>query len=234
MNTMEEKITLLVNFDERYAETFKRIAMDTAQLYTTLFNGAFSTKVDRIHIINHFFVGTKILKAVKVCLVRGISVTINGEDIDEWNDLRPYQQDIFNFIEDMSAKEETASVLNIIASDLTLIHEYSKGIDEFHTFLDSYIRSSGYDVSMSSASTYDKLSSGTYEDRTGHKVSYSLNYTPTGTTYKTTLLDKLNMYLNVKWYIENGFIPERIERDEDVVVPVSACDLSTQMLFYGD
>jgi hypothetical protein len=229
-----DKLTLIVNFDEKFAETTKRIDMETNGLYTTLYNGAFSDRVDTIYIMNHFFIGTKILKAVKVCLVRGIRCIINGSPIDEWNDLRPYQQDIFNFIEDMSAKEETSQVLNIIASDMVLIREYSKGLDEFHEFLDSYIRNSGYDVSLSSASTYDKLSSGTYEDRTGHRVTYSLNYTPTGVTYRTSLLDKLCMYQNIKFYIDNGFEPERVDKDADIVVPISACDLTTQMMLYGD
>lgn len=230
---MESKITLVVNFVERYAETHKRIDMDKEQLYSTLFSGAFSDKVGHIHIVCDF-VGTKILKALKVCLVRGITVDVNGKLIAEWEDLRPYQQNIIDFINDMDVKEETASVLNLIVGNAVLIKEYTKGIEELHRFLDDFIKNSGYDVSMSSATTYDKLSSGTYEDRTGHRVSFALNYTPSGSRYHVSLLDKLNMYINVCWYKEHGFEPERIERDEEVVVPVSACDLSTQMLFYGD
>lgn len=228
---MEDKITLVINFVERYAETHKRISMDKEQLYSTLFSGAFSDKVGHIHIVCDF-VGSKVLKALKVCLVRNITVDINGKDIAEWEDLRPYQQSIIDFINDMDVKEETADVLNIIVGNTTLIREYSKGIEELHRFLDTFIRDSGYDVSMSSATTYDKKSCGSYEDRTGHRVQFALNYTPTGTSYHVSLLDKLRVYTNVCWYKEHGFEPER--NDEEIVVPVSACDLSTQMLFYGD
>ena len=228
---MEGKITLVINFVEGYAETHKRIDMDKEQLYSTLFSGAFSDKVGHIHIVCDF-IGSKVLKALKVCLVRGIAVNVNGKEITEWEDLRPYQQSIIDFINDMEVKEETASVLNLIVGNTVLIRKYTEGIEELHRFLDDFIKSSGYDVSMSSATTYDKRSCGSYEDRTGHRVQFALNYTPTGTTYHVSLLDKLNMYMNVCWYKEHGFTPER--NDEEIVVPVSACDLSTQMLFYGD
>lgn len=226
-------MVLTINFDLKSATTTKTVETDINGLYAILYNGAFSSNVKTIHIINSFFIGTRILKAVRVCLVRGITCTLNGTVVDTWDALRPYQQAVFDFIEDMHNKEETAVVYNLIVQNRELIPYYCQGLDELHLYLDACINESDYDVSMSSIGSYDKLSHGSYRDHTGlHE--WSLNYTPKGTTYRTSLLDKLNMYTNVKWYAENGFEPERVRKDEDIVVPVSACDLSTQMLFYGD
>ena len=226
-------MVLTVNFDTKTATTIKTVATDSNGLYSILYNACFSNNVDTIHVINTFFVGTKIIKAVKVCLVRGIAVTINGSSVCDWEDLRPYQQSVYEFIESMNNKEEAVAVYNLILQNKELIPYYYNGLDELHLYLDACIKESGYDVSMSSITSYDKLSHGTYRDAQGlHE--WSLNYTPKGTSYQTSLLDKLQMYTNIKWYKDNGFIPERVDRDTDIVVPVSACDLSTQMLFYGD
>lgn len=224
---------LTLDFDNKKATTTKTINAEQDTLYSILYNACFSNNVDSIHIINTFFVGTKIIKAIKVCLVRGIAVKVNNADVNDWEDLRPYQQNVYEFIETMNSKEEAAVVYNIILHNRELIPLYYKGLDELHSYLDACINESGYDVSMSSTTSYDKLSHGSYRDHTGlHE--WSLNYTPKGTTYQTSLLDKLQMYTNIQWYRENGFIPERIDKDSDIVIPVSACSLSTQMMFYGD
>ena len=226
-------MVLTINFDTKSATTIKTVETDNNGLYSILYNACFSNNVDTIHIVNTFFVGTKIIKAVKVCLVRNITVTINGAPVSTWEDLRPYQQSVYEFIESMNNKEDAVTVYNIILQNKELIPYYYNGLDELHLYLDACIKESGYDVSMSSVTSYDKLSHGTYRDVHGlHE--WSLNYTPKGTSYQTSLLDKLQMYTNIKWYRDNGFIPERVDRDEDIVVPVSACVLSTQMLFYGD
>ena len=231
---MDKKL-LVVNFDERYAETEKRVQLkNTDEIYNILYKGAFSDKVGHINIINSFFIGSKILRAVKVCLVRGIECTINDVHVDGWNALNPYQQKIFDFAEEMSNKEIASAVINIITKDIELIAKYRDGIEVLHTYLDGYIKNSGYDVSMSSASTFDYLSCGSYEDRQGHRQEFSRNFTKTGTSYRTSLLDKLQMYLNIRWYEQHGFEPERIDRDADIVVPVSACDLTTQIMLYSD
>lgn len=226
-------MVLTINFDTKSAITTKTVETDNNGLYSILYNAVFSTNIDTIHIVNSFFVGTRIIKAVRVCIVRGIAITINGISVNDWDDLRPYQQSVYEFIENMNNTETATKVYNIILQNRELIPYYYRGIDELHLYLDAYITNSEYDVDMSSIDSYDKLSHGSYRDCTGlHE--WSLNYTPKGTTYRTSLLDKLNMYINVKWYEENGFEPERTHKDEDIVVPVSACDLSTQMLFYGD
>lgn len=225
------KLELIINFDELTATTTKCVGTDNNGLYTILYNGAFSNNVSAIHIINHFFVSAKILKAVRVCLVRNISCTINGKDISCWEDLRPYQQDIYEYVERISETADATKAFNLIVQNRELINHYKEGIDNLHTFLDSYIHNSGYDVSLSSAISCDTLSSGRYVDSTGEH-EWSRNYTKKETQYRVSLLDKLMMYINIKWYQENGFEPER--NDSDIVVPVSACDLSTQMYFYGD
>lgn len=207
----------------------KTVKPGTAGLYTILYNGAFSTNVTGIHILKEGFITSKIIKAVKVCLVRGIEVIINTDYIADFEALKPYEQAIFDFIEGLEVQEETAKVLDIIVHNRELIAEYAKGIDNLHLFLDAYVQNSGFDVSMASATSYDKLSNGVMEDSYGHKVEWSRNYTAKYTVYHTSLLDKLNMYLNVKWYIANGFEPERIDKDADIVVPVSACSEYLQM-----
>lgn len=224
-------MNLIINFDELTATTTKTIRADQQGLYNILFNGAFSNNVKHISIVNSYFVGSRIIQACKVCLARGIDVTVNGVDYPDYDSLRPLQQNIFDFIESMEMKEQLAQCTNIITANRELIPYYTQGIEELHTFLDAVIHNSGYDVEMSSATSFDKLSHGSYEDNRG-KHEWSRNYTAKGTAYDTTLLDKLHMYMNIKFYEEHGFAPERQEEEPAVVVPVSACDLSIQMMFY--
>jgi hypothetical protein len=231
------KHILTINFDTMVVGTEEKILpayKDIRDVYNKLWNGAFSDKVERIVVINSKFISKEIIRASKVCLMRGIEIVLNNKLIEEWNDLNPYQAECRDFAERMQSKEESAMVLDIIIDNKELHRPYSAGLEQLHTFLNGHIKESGYDVSLSSYAPYDKLSCGTYEDRQGHKHEYSRNYTKQGNTYKTTLFDKLQMYLNIKWYQAHNFIPEYIKRDEDIVVPVSACDPSMHLYLYGD
>jgi hypothetical protein len=221
-------MNLTINFDTLTATTSVKSIQSTQDgLYSILFNGAFSNNVKHIDIVNSYFVGSRIIQACKVCIARSIGLTVNGIELPDYDSLRHLQQNIFDFIESIEMKEQLAQCTNIIVANRELIPYYTQGMEELHTFLDAVIHNSGYDVDMSSLTSYDKLSHGSYEDNLGvHE--WSRNYTAKGTTYAVTLLDKLNMYLNIKFYKEHGFLPERTE--PEVVVPVSACDLSVQML----
>lgn len=233
-------MNLTIDYDNKIASTDvgAKDNLDTDKLNSILYDGAFSNNIKHINIINSFFIGSKILKAVKVCLARKIDVSINGKDVDSWDALMPYQSDIAEFAMKKEAEALSDEVYNIIINNKELIHPFSKGIDVLHTFLDASIKESNYDVSLSSVTSYDKKSCGTYEDRQGHKHEYSRNYTKRSSYYTTSLHDKLMMYLNIKWYQANGFIPERVERLDDVVVPISACDTNTEyklmMYLYGE
>lgn len=259
-------MNLTINFDKQIAITDVGVKdnLDTDRLYNILYDGAFSKNVKHISIINSFFIGKKILKAVKVCLVREIEVSINGTAIDSWEALMPYQSEITEYAMKKEAEAMSAEVYNIIINNKELIHPFSRGIDTLHSFLDTYIYASQYDVSMSSTTSYDTKSCGTYEDRQGHKHEYSRNYIKRKPSSTVSLYDKLQMYFCCKWFTANSFqveskdgistsdidsytgedishIPIAVDRYktmEDVVVPISACDTNTEykvmMYLYGE
>lgn len=259
-------MNLTIDYDNKIASTDvgAKDNLDTDKLNSILYDGAFSNNIKHISIINSFFIDRKILKAVKVCLARKIDVSINGKDIDSWDALMPYQSDITEYAMKREAEAMSDEVYNIIIHNRELIQPYSKGIDVLHSFLDTYIYASQYDVSMSSLSSYDTLSCGTYEDRQGHKHEYSRNYTKRKPSSTVSLYDKLQMYFCCKWFADNKFqveskdgistsdvdsytgedishIPIAVDRYkgmDDVVVPISACDINTEyqvmMYLYGE
>ena len=192
-----------INFDNNTATGTRTLSCTSEKLYSLLFQGAFSDKVTHLSVIKTSFVTSKIIRAIKVCLAREVPCSINGTNINTWSDLNPYTERITEFIEDMNSCDVRSAVLTIISKNKELIPAYQRGNEFLHTFLDAVIRDSGYDVSLSSESSYDTLSCGTYEDRQGHKHEYARNFTKKVATYRTSLLDKLNLYLNIKWYREH-------------------------------
>ena len=84
---------------------------------------------------------------------------------------------------------------------------------------------------MSSTSHRDKPNHAEYKG-----VEYNYDYIRHATMYVVSLQDLLNMYINIKWYVANGFEPEIVERSEDTptVVPFSACEKGVGMYVYSD
>ncbi len=211
-------MNLTIDYDNKIASTDvgAKDNLDTDRLNSILYDGAFSNNIKHISIINSFFIGRKILKAVKVCLTREIDVSINGKDVDSWDALMPYQSDITEYAMKKEAEAMSDEVYNIIIHNKELIHPFSEGINVLHSFLDTYIYASKYDVSMSSTSSYDTKSCGIYEDRQGHKHEFSRNYTKRKPSSYVSLYDKLQMYINCKYYQSVGIKTETdgINRDD--------------------
>ena len=126
-----------------------------------------------------------------------------------------------------------------------------KSIDELIEVLRSQIKLSGYDVSLQSIITTDGLNHGEVEDEYGKPKQWSRDYTKHYERYNQTLNDLLLMYISCKFYAQhdikadfnNGIAETDIDsytgdvileavqihsRDEDVVVPRSACGLGLQ------
>ena len=150
-------------------------------------------------------------------------------------------------------------MMNLTQENINLIINYARELMPFAKngtlteVLESQIRLSGYDVSMSSEDITDGKNHGTVETAKG-KESWSRTYTKHYTRYNTQLNDLLKMYISCKWYAQHDIsnesnpygistndvdeytgevITEAIQIDlhkDDVVVPVSACGEYTQML----
>lgn len=176
-----------------------------------------------------------LLRALKYAYMMNIELTINGEYFADFQQFKKYDQAIFDYRQAMEDKETITQIINRIMRDPVLLKEYSKGIDALHVFLDAVIYDSGYDVSMNTATTYDKLSHVKWRDNKGEH-EFDFDYTRKGQAYTTTLLDKLNMYDNIQYYKAHGFMSEREAREKEmadydnIVIPVSACDLTAQMI----
>lgn len=166
------------------------------------------------------------------------------KEFDNWFSETQYANDMANL---------TQENINLILEHAKELIKYAKN-GTLTEVLQTQIRLSGYDVSMSSIDTTDGLNSGVIDDGHGG-IEWSRTYTKHYERYNTQLNDLLKMYISCKWYKENGISNERNPygistsdidnytgepitddvqidlRNDEVVVPVSACGEYTQMLF---
>lgn len=215
------------NFIDNTVTTDKG-SVTTTELYTLLLKCAQAQNIESIHIICKR-VNSTIIRYCKFAMFNGKLIYINGKEVADFDAFRKYQAEIADYFlfRDYSAQAEQC--LNIIFKNRELLPYYRNHTIE--EYLQSYISNSGYDVSMSSASHRDKPQHTEYKG-----IEYDYDYVRRTTIYVTSLHDLLNMYINIKWYVANGFKPEIVERSEDTptVVPFSACEKSVGMYVYSD
>lgn len=216
-----------INFINNTITTDKGSVKST-ELYTLLIKVAQSDKVECIHVICERITST-ILRYCKYAMYSGKMIYINGREVADFDAFRKYQSEIADYFLFKDYSEQAQHCLNIIYHNRELLPYYRKHTLE--EYLQGYIRNSGYDVSMSSVSHRDKPHHTEYKG-----VEYDYDYVRRATIYVVSLHDLLNMYINIKWYIANGFEPEIVERSEDTptVVPFSACEKGVGMYVYSD
>lgn len=219
------------NFIDNTVTTDKG-SVHTAELYTLLLKCAQAQNIESIHIICKR-VNSTLIRYCKFAMFNGKLIYFNGREVADFDAFRAYQAEIADYFlfKDYSAQAEQC--LNLIFKNRELLPYYRKHTLE--EYLQGYIRNSGYDVSMSSASHRDKPQHTKYT-AFGQTTEYDYDYVRHATIYVVSLYDLLNMYVNVKWYIANGFAPEIVERSEDTptVVPFSACEKGVGMYVYSD
>ena len=215
------------NFIDNTVTTDKG-SVHTAELYALLLKCAQATNIESIHIICKH-VNSTLIRYCKFAMFNGKLIYFNGKEVADFNAFRAYQAEIADYFLFKDYNAQAEQCLNLIFKNRELLPYYrSNTLEEY---LQSYIKNSGYDVSMSSASHRDKPHHTEYKG-----VEYSYDYIRRATIYVVSLQDLLNMYINIKWYIANGFEPEIVERSEDTptVVPFSACEKGVGMRVYSD
>lgn len=192
---MGEKRTPLASFDDCMSIALKAVQWK---------------QVDHIEIIKDGYVKSAIIKKLKMCLIRNIGCTINGSEITEWDDLNPFTNEVNKVKENINRAEQMTDLTYLVSKHAPELIPYirSGAIEEY---LDMYMRiyGQGYGVDhVSSPVTVDRLSHGRYMD--GSKmVEWSTTKDLTSNRYEETLQDKINMYISLHWYVENGIEPEK-------------------------
>lgn len=131
-----------------------------------------------------------------------------------------------------SETQHANDMANLTQENINLIIEYAKELIKYAKdgtlteVLQTQIRLSGYDVSMSSIDTTDGLNSGVIDDGHGG-IEWSRNYTKHYERYNTQLNDLLKMYISCKFLHEHGYDADgnalQKEIDKDTSNP-RACD----------
>ena len=193
--TVGEKSTTLGSFEDCMAIALKAIQWK---------------QCDHIDIIKKGFVKTAIIKKLKMCLIRNISCTINGNEITDWEDLNPYTNEVNRVKENINRAECLTDLTYLVSKHAPELIPYIKA-GTIEEYLDMYmdIYGHGYGVDrMCSPVTVDRLSHGRYYDGS-ETVEWSTTKDLTTSRYEETLQDKINMYISLHWYVENGIEPEK-------------------------
>lgn len=162
------------------------------------------------------------LDFLSMALANGYSIKANGKDI-EWFEFLQLQDEIAEFIESKeNADIAQHNLLQIIRDDelrkmYNLGLSKGKGLELVDAYLDSYIRNSGYDVSLSSATTVEGHIVYKFRDNMGKMVEGCVPVTKKFEQFSTTLADKLTLYNQVKFYQSIGIEPELPKEKHDML-----------------
>lgn len=249
---MSKERTIVINrLDNGWCGTEKYT--DKVSMHKRLWVVLHSPKLASVDIVTAYY-SSDIASALAFCTANSIPCTVI------WNGI--HFTDVDELKSAFNESQQRALEHNITEENRELLRTYCKEllkypIADILEILQSQIKLSGYDVSLTSEFITDGLNHGRVETASEGVVEWSRKTTKHYIRYNTQLNDLLRMYINCKWYASHDIKPDSREefidskracedcgrRDckncphltadftEDIVVPSSACGEYTQMLF---
>lgn len=162
------------------------------------------------------------LDFIAMALANNFDIKVNGKTA-EWFDYLQLQDEIVEFIENKENADIAQNNLLQILKDDELRRLYNlgrannKGLDFVDMYLDTFIRNSGYDVSLSSATTVEGRVTYKFRDSMGKMVEGCVPVTKKFEQFSTTLADKLTLYNQIKFYQSVGLEPELTKEKHDML-----------------